>query len=214
VRHLLTAAGKSTMSSHMCNSVGAGTGTAAGGRIYGLTRCAAGISCADCRRCLRGALAVVDREYNGSAGMQVLRLSCLARYERYPFYSTKSLHRRLLVLSGADGLVISSGGRIIAANRTASTPASTPAVPAPPSGRNSPPAQAQAPPPAASRTIIPNATVNSPRSAQPTPAPPGGHTPQPAAAEPNNGKEIVISYSMHPCLRRSPIVSTSACYCS
>jgi hypothetical protein len=92
VRRLLASAG-----SHMCSSVGAGTGTAAsGGRIYGLTRCAAGISCADCRRCLRGALEVVNREYNGSAGMQVLRLSCMARYESYPFYNTKSLPRRSL----------------------------------------------------------------------------------------------------------------------
>jgi len=96
VRRLLAAAGKSTTRSHMCRSVGAATGTAAGGLVYGLTRCAAGISCADCRRCLRGALQVVDREHNGSAGMQVLRLSCMARYESYPFYNTESLARRLL----------------------------------------------------------------------------------------------------------------------
>lgn len=68
VRRLLAAVvADSTMSGHMCSDIGVGTGAAGGGRIYGLTRCAAGISCADCRRCLSGALAAVEREYNGSA---------------------------------------------------------------------------------------------------------------------------------------------------
>jgi len=129
VRRLLAAAGKSTTRSHMCRSVGAATGTAAGGLVYGLTRCAAGISCADCRRCLRGALQVVDREYNGSAGMQVLRLSCMARYESYPFYNTESLARRLLAEATSG-----SGFDAPGATRAAATPA----VPAPPGGRNPP----------------------------------------------------------------------------
>ncbi|XP_066347089.1 cysteine-rich receptor-like protein kinase 25 [Miscanthus floridulus] len=188
VRRLLATVANSTMSSHMCSSVGAGTGTASGGRIYGLTQCAAGISCADCRRCLRGALEVVDRAYNGSAGMQVLRLSCMARYESYPFYNTESLALRLLAeATSVSGTV----------KGTATVPAATPAVPAPPGGRNppppSPPAQARAPPPPASRTTVANATVGFPPgggagagAAQPTPAPPGGHTPQPAAAAPNH----------------------------
>ncbi|CAL5067434.1 unnamed protein product [Urochloa decumbens] len=89
VRRLLAAAGNSTTSSHMCRAVGAGSDPV--GRMHGLARCAAGVSCDDCRRCLRGAVAAVEREYNGSAGMQVLRLSCMARYESYPFYSTTSL---------------------------------------------------------------------------------------------------------------------------
>ncbi|EES12042.1 hypothetical protein SORBI_3006G055000 [Sorghum bicolor] len=184
VRRLLAAARKTTVSSHMCSSVGAaGTGAAAssGGRFYGLTRCAAGVSCADCRRCLRGALEVVDRAFNGSAGMQVLRLSCMARYESYPFYNIESLARRLLAdawkNSGLDGFNATAGAR---------SPAGTPAVPAPP-----PPAQARAPPPAASMTITGNATVRFPPegrtgAAQPTPAAPGGHTPLPAAAAPND----------------------------
>lgn len=67
VRRLLAAVADSTRSGHMCSDIGVGTGAAGGGRIYGLTRCAAGISCADCRRCLSGALAAVEREYNGSA---------------------------------------------------------------------------------------------------------------------------------------------------
>ncbi|CAL5067432.1 unnamed protein product [Urochloa decumbens] len=102
VRRLLVAAGKkSTMSSHTCRGVGAST--AAGGLIYGLTRCAAGVSCDDCRRCLRGALATVEREYNGSAGMQVLRVSCMARYESYPFYNATSL--QLADRGIPDGLI-------------------------------------------------------------------------------------------------------------
>lgn len=55
--------------------------------VYSLARCIPGIARADCGRCLRGALAVVEREYNGSDGMQVLRLSCMARHESYPFYN-------------------------------------------------------------------------------------------------------------------------------
>jgi hypothetical protein len=113
----------------------------------------------------------VDRAYNGSAGMQVLRLSCMARYESYPFYNTKSLTRRLL--GGVHGAV--AGGNVstpaVNINGNASTPAATPPVPVPPGGRNPPPAQSRAPPPAASRTTIANATV--------------GHTPQPATAAPN-----------------------------
>ncbi|GJN27797.1 hypothetical protein PR202_gb15848 [Eleusine coracana subsp. coracana] len=75
-----------------CRSVGAGTTTVPGGvLIHGFTRCAAGIPCADCRRCLLRATEVAEREYNGSAGMQVLRLSCMARYESYPFYNATAL---------------------------------------------------------------------------------------------------------------------------
>ncbi|XP_062185856.1 uncharacterized protein LOC133889347 [Phragmites australis] len=59
-----------------------GAGTAAGALICGFTRCA------DCRRCLPGALA-------GRTGMQVLRLSCMARYESYPIYNATYLQREL-----------------------------------------------------------------------------------------------------------------------
>ena len=57
VTRLLGTAGNRTMRSHMCRGAGGAraTGaTAAAGRlmIHGLTRCAAGISCPDCRRCL------------------------------------------------------------------------------------------------------------------------------------------------------------------
>jgi hypothetical protein len=202
VRRLLAAVANSTTSSHMCHSVGAGT--AAGGLVYGLTRCAAGISCADCRRCLGGALEVVDREYNGSAGMQVLRLSCMARYESYPFYNTKSLARRLLAEAtsarsgmGSDVVIGSAGLNLTASGRN----------PPPPS----PPAQARAPPPAASRDVTANTTVfpgGRTGAAQPTPVPPGGHTPRPAAAAPN-GKNYFHYCSLTLCilcLRHSPIV--------
>ncbi|PWZ44836.1 Cysteine-rich receptor-like protein kinase 25 [Zea mays] len=127
VRRLLAAVvADSTRSGHMCSDIGVGTGettAAGGGRIYGLTRCAAGISCADCRRCLGGALAVVEREYNGSAGMQVLRLSCMARYESYPFYNTKSLARRSLASAPGsiefDTIVIGLNGKGVARDQTA-----------------------------------------------------------------------------------------------
>jgi len=200
VRRLLDAAGKSTTSSHMCRSVGAATGTAAGGLVYGLTRCAAGISCADCRRCLRGALQVVDREYNGSAGMQVLRLSCMARYESYPFYNTESLARRLLADARSG-----SGLDTIGA----------PPGPAPP------PPPAPAPRYFSINASVGGLTVNGRRAAHPTPAPPpadalgatrpaatpavpappGGRTPLPAAASPNgkNSWFLLQRATVHPC---------------
>ena len=193
VRRLLAAVvADSTRSGHMCSDIGVGTGgttAAGGGRIYGLTRCAAGISCADCRRCLGGALAVVEREYNGSAGMQVLRLSCMARYESYPFYNTKSLARRSLASAPSsiefDTIVWKGAVRGAQAQPT----------PAPPGGHNPPPAQAGAPPPPASISAPATAT-GTPRAAQPTPAPPGGHTPQPVAAATNGKNNCHCSLSI------------------
>lgn len=197
----------------MCSDIGVGTGAAGGGRIYGLTRCAAGISCADCRRCLGGALAVVEREYNGSAGMQVLRLNCMARYESYPFYNTKFLTRRLLASATSGSprpthggifnsvrpfLSVPSGGP----NPPPSPPVSSPppafttisvpasvhgtAQPTPPPSR---PAQAQpSPPPPAASMIVSGPATATPRAAQAqptrTPAPPGGHNPPPASPPP------------------------------
>uniref|UniRef100_A0A804REK3 non-specific serine/threonine protein kinase n=2 Tax=Zea mays TaxID=4577 RepID=A0A804REK3_MAIZE len=214
VRRLLAAVADSTRSGHMCSDIGVGTGAAGGGRIYGLTRCAAEISCADCRRCLGGALAVVEREYNGSAGMQVLRLSCMARYESYPFYNTKFLTRRLLASAtsgsprpthggivfnssisfGPFGLVHSGGPNPPPsppvsppppAFTTISVPASVgTAQPTPPPSR---PAQAQpSPPPPAASMIVSGPATATPRAAQaqPTPAPPGGHNPPPASPPP------------------------------
>lgn len=111
VRRLLAAAAQTTMRSHMSRG-GVGASTAAAGvgaRIYGLTRCAAGVSCADCRRCLRGALAAAEREYNGSAGMQILQLSCTARYESYPFYNTARLQRDIDGIGGHVIIVDGSG---------------------------------------------------------------------------------------------------------
>lgn len=70
---------------------GWGAANCSAGLVYGVARCAPGIARADCGRCLRGALAVAERDYNGSAGMQVLRLSCMARYESYPFYNASLL---------------------------------------------------------------------------------------------------------------------------
>lgn len=166
-------------------------------RIYGLTRClAAGISCADCRRCLGGALAVVEREYNGSAGMQVLRLSCMARYESYPFYNTKSLARRSLASAMIDYFPL---------NVSSSFPASVGGVqptPAPPGGRNpspSPPAQARASPAPAAPLNISGPATATPRAAQPTPAPPGGRTrtPQHAAAATNGNKNGIVIVVFH-----------------
>ncbi|CAN6248380.1 unnamed protein product [Urochloa humidicola] len=134
VRRLLAAAGSITMSSHMCRGVGAGTAHHHGGRMYGLTRCAAGVTCEDCRRCLRGSVAAADREYNGSAGMQVLRLSCMARYESYPFYNTASLQSNTdyipLSINGTGPTTIGAPGG--AGERRLNTSASPPAAAPPP----------------------------------------------------------------------------------
>ncbi|CAO2042051.1 unnamed protein product [Urochloa humidicola] len=186
VRRLLAAAGNSTTSSHMCRGVGAGT--AAGGGIYGLTRCAAGVSCEDCRQCLRGALAAAEREYNGSAGMQVLRLSCMTRYESYPFYDTASLqsntHYTSVSVDGINRTIPTTiGGRQL--NTSASPPAAVPPPPAAPEGHTTlgtPPAE---PPPAGEGTgggppPVPPAAQNPPAAlpavhhAEP---PPPGATP-------------------------------------
>ncbi|KAJ1270717.1 hypothetical protein BS78_06G073300 [Paspalum vaginatum] len=143
VRRLLAAVGKRTLGSYKCSGVGAGA--AGGGLVYGLTRCSAGISCDDCRRCLRGALAAVDRDYNGSAGMQVLRLSCMARYESYPFYSLQA-HEY-----GSSGLVIESLNTSLPFGSSPSPAAApgdhTTAPPFPSAAHSSPGAPAGQPPP-------------------------------------------------------------------
>jgi len=125
--------------------------------MYGLTRCAAGTSCDDCRRCLRGALAAVERGYNGSAGMQVLRLSCMARYESYPFYNATTVRRRAAGI-GTVYFNVTRGSIVL-------RPAAQP-TPAPP-GRHTPP---RLPPPAAHPPLAPPAG----RSPRPPPAPPPG----------------------------------------
>ncbi|KAF8715399.1 hypothetical protein HU200_027042 [Digitaria exilis] len=171
-----------TRSRHVCRGVGAGTatGTGDGGVVYyGLTRCAAGTSCEDCRRCLRGAVAAVARAYNGSAaGMQVRRLSCMARYESHPLYSTASLqqsndHRQIV-----GGAAAATGGRPL--NYSASTPLPTPPAPAPPPGGHTTPPPPSHPPPAAENN----------------PPPPGLHAAPPLpAATPGtleNGKEVAV----------------------
>uniref|UniRef100_A0A804RIF8 Protein kinase domain-containing protein n=1 Tax=Zea mays TaxID=4577 RepID=A0A804RIF8_MAIZE len=117
--------------------------------------------------------------------MQVLRLSCMARYESYPFYNTKSLARRSLASAMIDYFPL---------NVSSSFPASVGGVqptPAPPGGRNpspSPPAQARASPAPAAPLNISGPATATPRAAQPTPAPPGGRTrtPQHAAAATND----------------------------
>nr|CAB3486882.1 unnamed protein product [Digitaria exilis] len=165
-----------TRSRHVCRGVGAGTatGTGDGGVVYyGLTRCAAGTSCEDCRRCLRGAVAAVARAYNGSAaGMQVRRLSCMARYESHPLYSTASLqqsndHRQIV-----GGAAAATGGRPL--NYSASTPLPTPPAPAPPPGGHTTPPPPSHPPPAAENNPPPPGLHAAPPLPAATPVEPDG----------------------------------------
>ncbi|CAN6241966.1 unnamed protein product [Urochloa humidicola] len=186
VRRLLAAAGSITMSSHMCRGVGAGTAHHHhGGRMYGLTRCVAGVSCEDCRRCLRGAVAAAEREYNGSAGMQVLRLSCMARYESYPFYNTVSLQSNTHYTNvSINGIPTTIGGGGL--NTSASPPVAAP--PPPPSGHTTHTPLAEAPP-AGVPPPVPPAAQN------PSPALPAVHRadppPPPAPATPPDQIQVM-----------------------
>ncbi|CAO2034807.1 unnamed protein product [Urochloa humidicola] len=79
VRRLLAAAGSITMSSHMCRGIGAGTAHHHhGGRMYGMTWCAAGVSCEDLA--LRQKIArywMASTTYNVPATLSVLFLRFL-----------------------------------------------------------------------------------------------------------------------------------------
>ncbi|CAL5017294.1 unnamed protein product [Urochloa decumbens] len=187
VRRLLAAAVNSTTSSHMCRAVGAGSDPV--GRMHGLARCAAGVSCDDCRRCLRGAVAAVEREYNGSAGMQVLRLSCMARYESYPFYSTASLpsnpHTRYDPIISTN---VTVNGRPL--NMSPSPTAAAPPPPATPGGHtttHTKPAE-EAPPAGGTGGGAPPPPPPPADAQNPSPAlfPADPPPPPPAATPPNN----------------------------
>ncbi|KAG2571734.1 hypothetical protein PVAP13_7KG118755 [Panicum virgatum] len=153
--------------------------------MYGLTRCAAGTPCDHCRRCLRGAIAAVEMGYNGSAGMQVLRLRCMAKYESYPFYNATTVRRRAAEQcripfacssSSVGPITGGSGGTPAPPNPMKPmepTPAppggdTPPRLPAPPPAGHTPPPRLQAPP----------AAVHPPL------APPAGHSPRPPPAAP------------------------------
>ncbi|XP_020081783.1 putative receptor-like protein kinase At4g00960 [Ananas comosus] len=79
------------------------TNSSAGRSVYEMAQCIPELSGADCARCLRGALGRLTADYNGSAGMQVLRLSCAVRYDTYPFFDPSlPLPRTLLNGSAAN----------------------------------------------------------------------------------------------------------------
>ncbi|CAL5032406.1 unnamed protein product [Urochloa decumbens] len=181
VRRLLAAAGNSTTSSHMCRAVGAGSDPV--GRMHGLARCAAGVSCDDCCRCLRGAVAAVEREYNGSAGMQVLRLSCMARYESYPFYNTASLQS-----SPPSPIpiayIVNNGSGYARLNMSASAPAA--AAPPPPAT------------PGSHTTRTPPAEATPPAGGPPGPPAAQNPPPPPAATPPDQTRVTQQSHRKTP----------------
>ncbi|XP_039118376.1 putative receptor-like protein kinase At4g00960 isoform X2 [Dioscorea cayenensis subsp. rotundata] len=57
------------------------------GLLYGMAQCTRDLSSEDCAKCLNLALAVMRLESFGKIGSLVASLSCIIRYETYPFFS-------------------------------------------------------------------------------------------------------------------------------
>lgn len=61
------------------------------GTVYGLAQCTVRLSAPDRSRCLRDALFRLSEQFNSSAGMQVLRPSCMLQYNSSLFFNTSLL---------------------------------------------------------------------------------------------------------------------------
>ncbi|XP_042478706.1 putative receptor-like protein kinase At4g00960 isoform X1 [Macadamia integrifolia] len=59
-------------------------------KIYGLMQCTRDLSPSDCQKCLRNATDYISITFNGSSGLGVYYLTCVARYSDRPFYSAAS----------------------------------------------------------------------------------------------------------------------------
>ncbi|KAM3208525.1 hypothetical protein ACQJBY_063290 [Aegilops geniculata] len=63
----------------------------------------------DCGSCLRGALSRLSDEFNSSAGMQVLRPSCMLRYAGSPFFNASLLPVTHVAVPEGDGAAAPEG---------------------------------------------------------------------------------------------------------
>ncbi|XP_039118377.1 putative receptor-like protein kinase At4g00960 isoform X3 [Dioscorea cayenensis subsp. rotundata] len=61
------------------------------GLIYGMAQCTSDLSANDCANCLNFALGVMRLHAYGKVGSLVASLSCIIRYETYPFFSLLQL---------------------------------------------------------------------------------------------------------------------------
>ncbi|KAF7107453.1 hypothetical protein CFC21_108074 [Triticum aestivum] len=86
---------------------------ATGGRgpasVYGLAQCITQMTAQDCGSCLRGALSRLSDEFNSSAGMQVLRPSCMLRYAGSPFFNASLLPVTHVAVPEGDGAAAPEG---------------------------------------------------------------------------------------------------------
>ncbi|XP_037466838.1 cysteine-rich receptor-like protein kinase 25 [Triticum dicoccoides] len=94
---------------------------ATGGRgrasVYGLAQCITQMTAHDCGSCLRGALSRLSDEFNSTAGMQVLRPSCMLRYAGSPFFNASLLPVAHVTVPEGDGAAAPEGSISLPQNK-------------------------------------------------------------------------------------------------
>ncbi|KAF7100095.1 hypothetical protein CFC21_101651 [Triticum aestivum] len=71
----------------------------------------------DCGSCLRGALSRLSDEFNSTAGMQVLRPSCMLRYAGSPFFNASLLPVAHVTVPEGDGAAAPEGSISLPQNK-------------------------------------------------------------------------------------------------